>query len=138
MAWFFRALLFVGLMPFAALRPCQAADVEPPVAGRPGNYSGAIGSHFRVQMHATPTQLQAEDPLTLTVRISGSGNVQQLQRPDLLRLPRFAQRFHIDNLSDRYLPTEQIREFDYRLRPRSSAVKQVPFWSFIFFYYTIV
>ena len=79
MAWFFRALLFVGLMPFAALRPCQAADVEPPVAGRPGNYSGAIGSHFRVQMHATPTQLQAEDPLTLTVRISGSGNLQQVE-----------------------------------------------------------
>src|SRR5439155_10359698 len=50
-----------------------------------------------------------------------------------LRLPRFAQRFHIDNLSDRYLPTEQIREFDYRLRPRSAAVKQVPFLPFIFF-----
>jgi hypothetical protein len=111
----------------------DAGAVEPPVAGRPANFSGAIGSGYRVAMRAVPTQLQAEDPLILTVRITGTGNLEEIHRPDLRRLPRFAGRFHIEDLAGRYLPATKTREFDYRLRPRTPAVKEIPPLPFVFF-----
>jgi hypothetical protein len=103
------------------------------VAGRPIYFDGAVGSRFRVQMRATPTDLLAEDPLLLTIRVTGTGNVQEIRRPDLRRLPRFSQRFHIENLTDRFLSAEQSQEFDYRLRPRTASVREIPALPFVFF-----
>jgi hypothetical protein len=107
--------------------------VEPPIVHRPANFSGAIGSHLEVTMRAEPRTLQAEDPLTLTVAIKGTGSLEKLPRPDLRQLPDFAKRFQIDNGGDRYLPREQTREFDYRLKPRSTGVRQIPPLPFVYF-----
>jgi hypothetical protein len=126
-------MILEGLISSAVTRAGEAGDVEPPLAGRPVNFSGAIGSRFSVQMRAAPTQVQAEEPLILTVRIAGTGNLQEIQRPDLRRLPRFAERFHIENLPDRPAPAEKTREFDYRLRPRHASVKEIPPLPFVFF-----
>jgi hypothetical protein len=103
------------------------------VAGRPLNFSGAIGSGFRIQMRAAPRQLQAEEPLILTVTITAPAGVQEIQRPNLRRLPRFDEQFQIENLTEHYLPAERAHEFNYRLRPRSAAVKEIPHLPFVFF-----
>ncbi len=129
-------VIWVGLAisPFTRANEAGDADaVEPPVAYRPANFSGAIGWGFRVQMRSTRTRLQAEEPLILTLTITGNGNVQEIERPDLRRLPRFAEQFHIENLADRSLLAEKTREFDYRLRPRHATVKEVPPLPFVFF-----
>jgi hypothetical protein len=124
------SLRFLSLV-LAVLPP--ADDVgEPPVAGRPANFSGAIGS-YQVETRAHPTTLQAEDPLTLTVRITSKGWLRGVTRPDLGRLPRFASKFQIENGSERDLPAERAREYDYRLRPRTADVKEVPSLPFGFF-----
>jgi hypothetical protein len=102
------------------------------VVGRPANFSGAIGS-FQVAMRAEPRTLLAGEPLVLTIRITCTGSVEQIDRPDLNRLPRFAKQFLIKDLADRSLPKERAREFDYSLRPRSASVKQIPRLPFIFF-----
>lgn len=107
--------------------------VEPPVAYRPAEFRGAIGWGLKIRMRATPTELQAEEPLLLTVTITGNGNLQTVQRPDLGQLPRFAQHFHIENLGDRVSAAEKTREFDYRLRPRTAAVKEIPPLRFVYF-----
>src|SRR5260370_11500442 len=78
----------------------KSSAVEPPLVGRPDNFSGAVGS-FQVSMRAQPTVLHAEDPLILTVRITGTGRLDDIERPDLRRLPRFAKQFEINDLSDR-------------------------------------
>src|SRR5207245_10768263 len=117
------SLFLVGAM---ASQQARAGDEgtsgEPPLAGRPVNFSGAVGT-FRVSMTAEPTVLQAEDPLVLTVRITGSGDLQQVQRPDLRRLANFSKRFLIENLGQRDLPGEKTREFTYQLRPRHAGDK---------------
>jgi hypothetical protein len=102
------------------------------VVNRPPNFSGAIGM-YRITMRAEPTELQAEEPLVLTVRITGTGPVAKLQRPDLRQLPKFAKEFHVENLGERDLLAESAREFTYRLRPSSAEVRQIPSLPFVFF-----
>jgi hypothetical protein len=108
------------------------ADVQPPVAHQPPNFTGAVGN-YRIAMRATPTEVQAEDPILLTVTITGSGRLDTVVRPDLRKLPQFAKQFHIEDGPQRDLPKTNAREFDYRLRPRSPAVKEIPSLPFVFF-----
>jgi hypothetical protein len=110
-----------------------ADAVSPPLVGQPDGFSGAIGSGFHIQMQAEPLQLQAEDPLILTVTITGPGSLRDLRRPNLLRLPRFAEQFHIDNLPERDRMTEKTHTFVYRLRPRTDVVKEIPPLPFVYF-----
>jgi hypothetical protein len=108
--------------------------VEPPVANQPQEFSGALGS-YAVTTQAEPTTVQAEDTIKLKVKIKvvGAGSMEQIKRPNLRRLPQFARQFDIKNGADRDLPGEKAREFAYELRPRSSAVKQIPALPFVYF-----
>ncbi len=121
-------LLFVGT---AAGKPPD----EPPVIGRPANFSGAIGS-FTIAAHAAPTELQAEDPVTFTVTIAAVGKAAQRppRRPDLAKAPAFAESFYIEGEPDN-APTDdgQKWRFHYRLKPKNADVKAVPSLAFVFY-----
>lgn len=109
----------------------------PPLAGQPEDFSGAVG-RFQVSMRATPTELRADDPLTLTIRITALSPVAQPPaRPNLRRLPTFSNRFHIEqpmgDQPDRALPNQRTWEFDYRLRPKNTSVTAIPNLRFDFF-----
>jgi hypothetical protein len=127
-------LLVLGTQPV----PARADDtddtdaIEPPVINRPRDFSGATGS-YRVTMRAEPKTVQAEDPILLTLAFTGSGRLDKLARPDLRKQPEFARQFEIDNAGDRWLEQQKVREFDFRLRPRSAGVKQVPAFRFVYF-----
>ncbi len=56
--------------------------IEPPVAGRPHDYRGAVG---RVSAEATmdATSARVGDPITLVMRITGRGNVKLFPRPQI-------------------------------------------------------
>src|SRR5581483_3040717 len=105
----------------------------PPVVGRPVDFSGAVGGPFVVEQTAEPTALTAEEPLTLTVRITGPGNLRDLPRPELGKLEAH-KAFAVDDLDERFVPGDPPRrEFRYRLRPRSADVKEVPRLKFVYF-----
>src|SRR2546423_1024900 len=82
------ALLLCSLLDVPSAAADEFSSIVPPVAGRPLNFSGAVGS-FDIQTRATPTSLQAEEPLIFTVRIFGTGSLRELARPDLRKLPSF-------------------------------------------------
>lgn len=105
-----------------------AADPTPPIVGRPLDFSGAVGGPFTVTFAATPTTLAAEEPLTLTLRITGFGNLADLRRPDLAG---FDANFAVEPLDDAVVPGG--REFRYRLRPRTANVTEVPRYKFVYF-----
>jgi hypothetical protein len=89
-------------------------------------------------MKATPTELRVEETLTLTVRISAVGSWQRPpQRPKLAKLRAFDERFYIQtndsSKPDRELPRQQAWEFDYRLRPKNTAVKEIPALLFVYY-----
>ncbi|MEW6272014.1 MAG: BatD family protein [Thermodesulfobacteriota bacterium] len=63
--------------------PARSVRVLPlPDAGRPPDFSGAIG-RFSVSASAAPKQVTAGDPVTLTVVVSGQGNFDRVTIPAL-------------------------------------------------------
>jgi hypothetical protein len=110
----------------------KAVADEPPVAGRPVDFSGAIGS-FKLSTCAKPTSVVSEEPVLYTVRISGHGNLTEIPRPQLDSLNGWHLLFQIAPAGDRYLEQEQAREFDYYLRPRNANVKQIPALALVYY-----
>ncbi|MCX7702346.1 MAG: hypothetical protein N2039_15840 [Gemmataceae bacterium] len=97
-----------------------------PAVGRPrDHFIGAVGHRIEVRMRVDRTDLRVEEPLTLWVGIRGAWNPSQVSRPDLRRIPDFESNFCIDDLD---LPrgNGSVREFGFRLRPRSASVREIP------------
>lgn len=53
-----------------------------PEMGKPDTFSGAIGD-FRLQVKATPLEISKGDPVTLNMTVSGVGNFDRVQAPQL-------------------------------------------------------
>ena len=59
-------------------------EVKPlPVSGRPADFSGAIGK-FQMSVEGAPKQVKVGDPVTLKMYISGSGNFDRVNAPELV------------------------------------------------------
>jgi hypothetical protein len=121
---------------FSGLLLAQPAT-EPPVVSRPTDWSGVVGGPFAVTTKVEPTEVAAEDQLTLTVQVDvaegGSiGNLPQLKRPPLGKSDTF-RAFAFDDLDSGYNEYLKRSWFRYLLRPRSTEVKEVPRVKFVYF-----
>ncbi len=59
-------------------------DVKPlPAAGRPADFSGAVGK-FQLSVEGNPKQVKVGDPVTLKMQVSGSGNFDRVNAPELV------------------------------------------------------
>jgi len=134
---------------------------EIPQVGRPPDlpFSEASGN-FRIEMDADPTRAQVDEPLILTVRITATAPVRKPPRPlPLNDLPAFRQAFHIEPLPDRDgkvvaaarlagmvllpgvsglavlgpLSPRLVWDFHYQLKPKSTAVREIPSLPFVFY-----
>jgi hypothetical protein len=112
---------------------------EPPVRNRPAHFSEAVGS-FDVTTEAKPTTVRLGQTLTLTVRVTATGPVQQPpRRPDLRDLAAFQDHFFIENLpgpdddSDAPAKDKTTWVYAYRLKPRDTRVDAVPSFPFVFY-----
>ena len=56
--------------------------IEPPAAGRPADYTGAVGS-YTISARVDTAESRVGVPIVLTVRVEGTGNVKLLPRPVL-------------------------------------------------------
>ena len=99
---------------------------DPPTAGRPAGWEGAVG---RLQMKARvdTSRTRVGDPLTLTVTVSGVGNVSLLPRPALAvpwaETVNGAERVTIDTTS----PLVQGRkDFEWVVTPRREGSVEIP------------
>ena len=64
-------------------------SVQPlPEAGKPDTFSGAVGS-FELDVTATPQDLSVGDPITVQMRISGTGNLADAAAPTFVRTDGF-------------------------------------------------
>lgn len=104
-----------------------AIDVEvdePPAEGRPESWSGTVGRDVRVITDLRPARARVGDPMTLTVSVTGFGNLEQLPPLDFAGLPPFADAFRV------YDPTVEVKNdlpvFTYSVRAKSADVTEFP------------
>jgi tetratricopeptide (TPR) repeat protein len=100
--------------------------VEPPRAGRPADYGGAVGD-LRVAARLDTSTRRVGDPVLLTVRVMGTGNVKLFPRPSVsipwATLVNGDERVQIDSTSRRIGGS---KEFDWVLTPRIAGELDLP------------
>lgn len=119
--------------------PGEAAPLpDLPPKGRPPHFDeerSPIGSFRTPEVKAEPTELTAEDALTLLVRITAAGPVLRPPvRPRLEEFPGFKEQFEIENVGEGDGRIDAATwEFIYRLRPRGPEVTAIPSFPYVFF-----
>jgi tetratricopeptide (TPR) repeat protein len=107
--------------------------VDPPQAGRPSDYSGAVG-RLAIEAHVDSGVAKVGDPLVLTVRIAGDGNVSFFPRPEVRvpwgQLVPAEERVQLDSSST---VVRGAKEFDWVITPARSGDVEVPSIRYPFF-----
>ncbi len=105
-----------------------------PSEGRPANFTGTIGD-FSISASANKTQVEVSQPITVTIKISGTGNVKSVAEPVIPELPDFrvyraSTNESTTKLNDRIGGTKTYEEVFIPNRP---GRLEVPSLSFNFF-----
>ena len=100
--------------------------VDPPQSGRPSDYNGAVG-RLSLQAHVDSGLAKVGDPLVLTVRVMGDGNVSFFPRP-AVRVPwgqlvPAEERVQLDSSA---AVVRGAKEFDWVITPAQSGEVEVP------------
>lgn len=107
--------------------PSKTTVVVKPIPdeGRPPGYNGAVG-RYSISASASPTEAAVGDPITLTLRIEGTGRLERLGAPKLSELPDLARDFKIpeEPLAGRMDGSTKV--FTQTIRATNTNVKQIP------------
>lgn len=100
--------------------------VEPPSDGRPADYGGAVGNvHVAAKLDTIGSRVG--DPMTLTVRVSGTGNVKLFPRPavglEWASVVKGDERVQVDTLARKIAGA---KEFDWVLTPKIAGELDLP------------
>ena len=100
--------------------------VEPPMTGRPSSFGGAVGNlHVGATLDTTASRVG--DPMLLTVRVSGTGNVKLFPRPSVgipwATVVKGDERVRVDTNARRIAGQ---KEFDWVLTPRIAGELDLP------------
>lgn len=123
--------LLLSLGPAFGQRPPD----DPPVAGRPENFSNIVGN-YKIAVFAEPTEVRVEEAITLRIWITGTGPEKYEPNRKHLRLfpDSWERDFYVLPLPDEdivYL--EKSWEFVYRLKPKHdkiNAIDGITLWSY--------
>ena len=122
-------------VPFIATAPPISISVNPlPTAGKPANYDGAVGS-FTLNASIDKEETQTGDPITLKIKLAGTGNIKNIKVPDL----EFPADFEVyDPKVDQRVSTSSgvvsgHKSFDYLIIPRNPGDYKLPPVSFSYF-----
>lgn len=110
---------------------CNALDVKVravPMEGRPASFTGGVGVlHFEADVG--PTKMRAGEPVTIKMRVSGTGNLEKITPPTIQGNP------DIKLYDTRTIPTQNPNEvrFEQVVIPKSDNIKEIPAISFSYF-----
>jgi len=117
---------------YAVANDLTVIVTEPPANGRPPFYTGGVGS-FRIWATAEPKQLKVFDPLKVTVYVEGASGLEDVGPLSLAEQEPITRQFKIveDASTGEFKGDRKI--FQYRLRPLSAEVTELPPIAFSFF-----
>jgi hypothetical protein len=107
---------------------------EVPSARKPFGYNGAVGN-FNFTVDVKPASLKAGEPITVTMKVSGSGNIEQLELPDFPEIPDFKSYEPESkvNVSHKGGEVNGEKIFEKVLIPRHKGNFEIPRITFAFF-----
>jgi hypothetical protein len=98
-----------------------------PTDNRPGNFSGAVGQ-FTMDLKVQPTELTVGDPITLTLTITGNGNLDTTAMP-MIELGDDFRRYDPKLIAS----GPQQKVFEQVIIPRSDRISELPPVTFSYF-----
>ncbi len=123
--------LWVLILFLATLCPrstiAQPPNIDPPIVGRPDGFSNIVGK-YDIQASAEPTDVRVEEPITLRIRITGSGP--EKYEPDRKHLQLFSgwdENFYVQEMRDEHQIERDKRTwlFVYRLKPKHAKLNAI-------------
>lgn len=105
-----------------------------PNENKPDSFKGAVG-RYDLQIEANPTSLKAGEPINLSMKISGAGNIAQVQEPvikDLTGFKAYESEVKTD-ITGRDPQIAGIRTFQKIIIPQDENVKEIPVIEFSYF-----
>lgn len=107
-------------------------NVKPlPTAGRPSDFTGSIGN-FRIAATVNKTKVDVNQPVTVTLRISGTGNIKSAAEPliptsDDFRIYQASSSENTTKMGDQIGGTKIYEEVFIPRRPGRLEIPAIPF-----------
>ena len=105
-----------------------------PLPAKPDGFSGGVG-HFEMKAEMDHTELKANEPLTLRVTVSGTGNLKLIKEP-MVRFPKDFDTYDAKTTDKTRLTTNGIDGsivYEYLAVPRHQGQFDVPPVEFVYF-----
>jgi hypothetical protein len=115
-------------------RPIEVEILPLPREGRPADFNGAVGS-FNVSARLDADNVPALSPVTLRIRISGTGNVRTVPAPAVADVPGFRvyESGTSTEITKKNLRVGGVKVYEHVLVPQASGTLTVPGVSFSYF-----
>ena len=103
-----------------------------PETNKPGSFNGAVGD-FNIESTISKNNLKAGDSFTLTLKISGEGNINQISLPDYQEIPnlRFMEPEISTSMNDDRISGEKT--IKYLVIPQEKGIYEIPKLEFSYF-----
>ncbi len=123
-------LMVSNSRPIVASAEVDATQVmDVPTQGRPADYRGAVG-RYTIVAEATPTEVQAGDPINLYLGITGDGPMDLVQAPPLTVLSKD---FRVSDDPLAGIVQDDTKFFTVTIRPRKERITEIPAIPLTFF-----
>jgi hypothetical protein len=115
-------------------RPIEVEIVPLPREGRPAEFKGAVGD-FDVSVRLDADNVPALSPVTLRVRIAGTGNVRTVPAPEIVEIPGFKtyESGTSTQITKKNNRVGGVKVYEHVLVPQASGTLTVPGVSFSYF-----
>ncbi len=107
---------------------------ELPVAGKPENFSGAVGK-YDFSASLSSKEAKTDEPITYSLKISGTGNLKFADAP-VLQLPESFEVYDPkvkENISNSSAGMSGSKQYDYLIIPRQPGDYKLEAYSFSYF-----
>jgi len=104
-------------------------NVQPlPEVGKPANFTGAVGK-YSITTQVDRRKLEVRQALTLSLQITGSGNIKTVAPPKIPAIKGF--RINSQNLTN--TTNSNTNVYTYALTPLKAGILQIPTIQYVFF-----
>ena len=116
-----------------AIPPASLTVRAIPAEGRPANFNGAVGQ-FDFAMDVRPRDLKAGEPITVSLRVQGTGNIATVLPPSYQDTDLF-KAYEARQVGETPDPAAErgVKTFEQVVIPRTDALKELPALQFSFF-----